>query len=136
MVTQFKLILTDDLDGSLAERTVRFALDGEHYETELSLENIKRLIGSLGPYVAAARVAPNGKARGKGKRGRKTPGRAVTPPSPGRAAETVLAAPDVSADTDAIRRWAQAERPDLAVKDRGRVPATAVAAYNAARGLQ
>ena len=33
----------------------------------------------------------------------------------------MLAAPDVSVDNEAIRRWAQAERPDLEVKDRGRV---------------
>lgn len=135
MATITEIILIDDLDGSLAERTVRLALDGEHYETELSLANIKRLVGSLGPYVAAARVVtPDGNR--KSKRGRKTPGRTATPPPSGRAAETVLARPDVHARNDAIRRWAQDQRPDLGVKDHGRVPATAVAAYNAARSLQ
>ena len=134
MATRIETLLIDDLDGGPAERTVRLALDGQDYETELSVPNLLRLTTSLAPFIAAARVVtPNGQR--KGKRGRKTPGRAVTPPSPGRAAATVLAAPDVSADTDAIRRWAQAERPDLGVKDRGRVSASAVAAYNAARGL-
>jgi hypothetical protein len=136
MATITEIILTDDLDGSLAERTVRFALDGQDYETELSAENLDQLEESLGKYIAAARVVPDRRPRGKIKRGRKTPGRAVTPPPSGRAAETVLARPDVSADRDAIRRWAQAERPDLGVKDRGRIPAPAIAAFNAARGLQ
>ena len=135
MVTRTEIILTDDLDGGPAERTVRLALDGQDYETELGAAHIAQLEDGLAPFIAAARVVtPNGQR--KGKRGRKTPGRAVTPPSPGRAAATVLAAPDVSVDNDAIRRWAQAERPDLGVKDRGRIPASAVAAYNAARGLQ
>lgn len=127
MATQTEIILTDDLDGSPAERTIRFALDGEHYETELSAANLARLADGLSPYIGAARVVPGGTARGK----RKTPGRAVTPPPSGRAA--VLARP---AHNEAIRRWAQAERPDLGVKDRGRIPAPAVAAYNAARGLE
>jgi hypothetical protein len=136
MATITEIILTDDLDGSLAERTVRFALDGQDYETELSAENLELLEESLGKYIAAARVVPDRPARRKGKGGRKTPGRAVAPPPPGRAAETVLARPDVAADNDAIRRWAQAERPDLGVKDRGRIPGPAIAAFNAARGLQ
>jgi hypothetical protein len=136
MATKIQTLLIDDLDGGPAERTVRFALDGQDYETELSVPHLLELTQSLSPYIGAARTVANGNGRGKGKRGRKTPGRAVPPPSPGRAPETVLAAPDVHVDRDAIRTWAQAERPDLEVKDRGRVSAAAVAAYNAARGLQ
>ena len=126
MATRTEIILTDDLDGGPAERTVRLALDGQDYETELGAAHIAQLEDGLAPFIAAARVVPNGNARGK--RGRKTPGRA--------APATVLAAPDVSVDNEAIRRWAQAERPDLGVKDRGRVPSAATAAYNAARGLE
>jgi hypothetical protein len=136
MATKIRTLLIDDLDGSPAERTVRFALDGQDYETELSVPHLLELTESLGKYIGAARIVANGHARGRGKRGRKTPGRAVTPPSPGRAPETVLAAPDMHVDRDAIRQWAQANRPDLDVKARGRVSAAAVSAYNAARGLQ
>jgi nucleoid-associated protein Lsr2 len=133
VATITEIILEDDIDGSPAERTVRFAIDGEQYETELSAENLERLTASLARYIDAARVlVPNGKARGK----RRTPGRAVTPPPSGRAAATVLARPDMSASNDAIRKWAQVNRPDLGVKDRGRVSVAAVAAYNAARGLK
>jgi hypothetical protein len=135
MATKIQTLLIDDLDGTPAERTVRFALDGEHYETELNVSHLLHLTESLGKYIAAARIMPNGNAR-RGKRGRKTPGRAVTPPSPGRAAETVLARPDLAAHREAIREWAQANRPDLEVKARGRVSAAAISAYNAARGLQ
>lgn len=135
MATRIETLLIDDLDGGPAERTVRLALDGQDYETELGAAHIAQLEDGLAPFIAAARVVtPNGQR--KGKRGRKTPGRAATPPSPGRAAETVPARPDVAAHREAVRAWAQAERPDLGVKDRGRIPATAVAAYNAARGLQ
>ena len=136
MATRIETLLIDDLDGGPAERTVRLALDGQDYETELGAAHIAQLEDGLAPFIAAARVVtPNGQR--KGKRGRRTPGRAVTPPPSGRAAPaTVLARPDIAAHREAIRAWAQAERPDLGVKDRGRIPSAAVAAYNAARGLQ
>lgn len=134
MATVTKIILTDDLDGTPAEGTTRFALDGSAYEIELNEANAARLRQILEPYRVAARPAGNHQGR-RGKRStRKAPGRAVSPPPSGRV--TVLAAPDVSVDRDVIRRWAQANRPDLEVKDRGRVSAAAVEAYNAARGLQ
>ena len=64
MATRIETLLIDDLDGGPAERTVRLALDGQDYETELSVPNLLRLTTSLAPFIAAARVVtPNGNAR-------------------------------------------------------------------------
>ena len=48
-------ILTDDLDGSTADRTVSFAWEGTSYEIELSKSNIRALEKALKPYVEKAR---------------------------------------------------------------------------------
>ena len=46
---------TDDLDGGKAVETVFFALDGAHYEIDLSARNAKALRKAFGEFVAAAR---------------------------------------------------------------------------------
>jgi hypothetical protein len=46
----------DDLDGSIsADETVRFAIDGEDYEIDLSAVHAAELRYSLNIYVGAAR---------------------------------------------------------------------------------
>ena len=47
--------LTDDLDGSDAEETISFALDGSNYEIDLNIKNAAALRKALDKYVAAAR---------------------------------------------------------------------------------
>jgi hypothetical protein len=58
--------LTDDLDGSDADETVRFALDGTSYEIDLNAANAAKLRGALEPFVARAvrpgRASRNGAA--------------------------------------------------------------------------
>ena len=39
MAQKVKIILEDDFTGGPAEQTVRFGLDGTHYEMDLSTEN-------------------------------------------------------------------------------------------------
>jgi hypothetical protein len=63
------VLLVDDLDGSAAEHTITFGLDGQAYEIDLSAPNADQLRGTLGRYVEHARRAANGKPNGK--RGRK-----------------------------------------------------------------
>ena len=46
--------LIDDLDGSSADTTVRFALDGFGYEIDLSTKNEKELRTKLEPFLTAA----------------------------------------------------------------------------------
>ena len=43
MAQKVQTFLIDDLDGSDAEGTVRFGLDGEQYEIDLSNEHAKEL---------------------------------------------------------------------------------------------
>ncbi len=52
--------LTDDLDGSDAEETVTFAVDGRSYEIDLSSANAAALREALRPFVAKARPGVGG----------------------------------------------------------------------------
>jgi len=99
--------LVDDLDGSEAEETVRFAIDGRDYEIDLSFRNAQELRGALQQYVSA---------------GRRTGTR--RPKSP------IGGSPEASAranDSQQIREWARAR--GLEVSARGRIPAYLRQAY-------
>ena len=50
-------LFIDDLDGSEAEGTVRFGLDGAEYEIDLNAEHAQALRDALARYVGAARRA-------------------------------------------------------------------------------
>jgi hypothetical protein len=56
MAQQRTLVLIDDLDGSQAEHTVAFSLDGQQYEIDLSTQNIQRLYETLAPFTTRART--------------------------------------------------------------------------------
>jgi Lsr2 len=102
--------LIDDLDGSEADGTVRFGLDGTEYEIDLSAGHAQELRGALARYVGAARRAGGG--RRSARAGRRAPVSAVDPIE--------------------VREWAKAQ--GIEVKDRGRVPAELVARFKAATG--
>lgn len=105
--------LIDDLDGdgTLADETVEFALDGKAFEIDLSDVNAKRLREALAEFVAAARKAGSGG-------------------TPARARRVATAA--VSREESAtIRAWAR-ENGWPGVKDRGRIPVEVVEAYRKA----
>jgi hypothetical protein len=106
MATKIAVTLVDDLDGSPAEETVRFGVGGSEYEIDLSKKNAKAFRTGLGPFVEHARKA------GRGTRRR--------PARPSSARER-------SSD---IRAWAKAE--GITISDRGRIPASVVAQYEAA----
>jgi len=55
--------LIDDLDGSEADGTVRFGLDGTEYEIDLSAGHARELRGALARYVGGARRAGGGGRR-------------------------------------------------------------------------
>jgi Lsr2 len=57
MATQTVTSLVDDLDGSTADRTVSFSLDGASYEIDLSKRNATAFEKALAPFVASARKA-------------------------------------------------------------------------------
>lgn len=56
MAQKAQVVLIDDLDGSRAQETVPFGLDGRHYEIDLSAANAKRLRNDLKAYVRKARA--------------------------------------------------------------------------------
>ena len=66
MAKQVITVLTDDLDGSDADRTVEFGLDGVTYTIDLSDKNAGKLRKALEPYVAAAHRMGRGPAGGRG----------------------------------------------------------------------
>src|SRR3954454_23790536 len=59
----------DDIDGSEAERTFTFAVDGTHYEIDLSNDNIKDFHEAIAGFVDSARKVTTS---GPGRRARKT----------------------------------------------------------------
>ncbi len=103
--------LTDDIDGSQAAETVRFAVDGRTYEIDLSTEHAESLRVSLAQFVAAARRA--GPVDASPRRGQHRPGR----PQGG--------------NSSAVRAWAR--KNGVPVSPRGRIPEAVVAQYNSAQ---
>lgn len=57
MAQKVSIVLVDDIDGTDAEETVSFALDGRDYEIDLNSKNAGKLRDALAPYVGHARRA-------------------------------------------------------------------------------
>ena len=104
----------DDIDGSEAERTFTFAVDGSHYEIDLSSQNIKEFHEAIAGFVESARKV---KASGLGRGVRKT--RSSTSGS-GRSREQI----------QAVREWARQQ--GHRINDRGRIPASIQQAFDQA----
>ncbi|HLJ98332.1 MAG TPA: Lsr2 family protein [Streptosporangiaceae bacterium] len=98
----------DDIDGSAAEGTVRFALDGDEYEIDLNARHAAALRKVLAPYVSAGRKAAV--SRRPARRGRREASGGV--------------------NTTEVREWARSQ--GLDVKERGRIPAELVVKFQAA----
>jgi hypothetical protein len=63
MATRIVTELQDDIDGSDATQTVRFAIDGTEYEIDLSERNANRFRESVAEFVGHARTVRGGTAR-------------------------------------------------------------------------
>ena len=107
MARKVQTLYVDDIDGSEAEGTVRFALDGTDYEIDLSAAHSQALRNSLQTFIAHARKV-GGARRASRRRGA------------------------TATDTTAVRAWARGQGIDI--KERGRVPADVVARYREATG--
>ena len=57
-----RCLFIDDLDGSAAEATVRFGLDGTEYEIDLNAGHAAQLREALAAYVRAGRRVSGGSA--------------------------------------------------------------------------
>ena len=111
MAQKIQTLFIDDIDGSEAEGTIRFALDSTEYEIDLNADNSSALRDALATYIAHAR-----KLRGAARNAPRGAGR--------RSASSV--------DTVATRAWAREQGIDI--KERGRVPASVVVQYREATG--
>lgn len=65
-------ILEDDLDGSDADETVMFALDGTAYEIDLTDKHASDLRSALRPYIEAGRKVSS-RMKGRSTRAGKSP---------------------------------------------------------------
>ena len=113
MAKQTITVLTDDLDGGDADRTIEFGLDGVNYTIDLSEKNAGKFRKALDPYLAvASRV---GRTSGGGR----IASRAVRPARANRD------------QNQAIREWAG--KNGYEVSERGRIPGSIVEAFHSQR---
>jgi hypothetical protein len=109
MAQKVQTLYVDDLDGSDAEGTVRFGLDGAQYEIDLNAVHASELRNALAPYLHAGRKVPSPARRAGRKRGK---------------------AAVKEAGSHEVRDWARTN--GLEVKSRGRVPADVMAKFRTA----
>ena len=108
--------LIDDLDGGEAHETVKFELDGQTYEIDLSTKNASKLRNAISPYLeTATRVSGRGAGGYRSAFGR------------GRASAAVE-----RDQNRAIRTWAQ--RKGLDVAPRGRIKQSIIEQYQREAG--
>jgi hypothetical protein len=96
--------MTDDLDGSKADTTVRFAVDGTAYEIDLSKKNAAKIRRDFGRYIEYARKATDRRRPGRPRRDRH--------------------------HSPAVREWAKQH--GIQVSERGRIPASVASQYEKA----
>lgn len=65
MARTMKVVLTDDIDGTPADETLEFALDGTDYEIELNSDNAAKFREALEPYISKARRVSGSRASKK-----------------------------------------------------------------------
>jgi Lsr2 len=108
VITEF----IDDIDGSPAERTFTFAVDGTNYEIDLSAQNIAEFKSAIGRFIESAR-----KVRGS---------------SSGRRARSAGAHDGRQSreQTQAVRQWARQHGHNIS--NRGRIPASIQQAFDQA----
>ena len=108
MAQKVNIVLVDDLDGSEADETVTFGLDGTTYEIDLNDSNAAALREALSGYVGHAR-----KVTGGARRGRKASNASAS-----------------GTNTKDVREWAKSQ--GMEVSERGRISADVQQAYDAA----
>jgi hypothetical protein len=112
MAQRTHVLLIDDLDGSSAEETMTFGLDGAAYEIDLSAANAGVLRKALAEYVIRGR-------------------RVSTSPAGSRRRSAARSAPGARAlDIAVVRSWARDN--GYAINGRGRIAAEILDAYAAA----
>lgn len=103
MAKKTHIELVDDIDGSKADETIAFSIDGAHYEIDLSAENAEKIRAEIGEWAEKGTRVARKKAR-----------RASAPSSS-------------SEENARIRQWAKDN--GYEVGDRGRISAEIRQAY-------
>jgi Lsr2 len=111
MAQRTQVVFTDDIDGSEADTTIRFAVDGAASEIDLSAVHAGEFRKAVQPFIDAAR-----KAGGSGASRRAGTSRASSRPS--------------GPSPSDVRAWAKDQ--GIEVKDKGRVPAELIVRFQAA----
>ncbi|MEN3309434.1 MAG: hypothetical protein V7603_5636 [Micromonosporaceae bacterium] len=114
MARKVQVHLLDDIDGSQADETLKFALDGTNYEIDLSSKHADKLRSVLDRYVKSARRVGRSHAVPTGR------GRGGAPTRSDRA------------QNQAIRDWAR--RKGIELSNRGRIPRNIVEQYEVEAG--
>jgi hypothetical protein len=104
MASRTIVLLEDDVDGTEADETIEFGIDGTTYAIDLSDSNAKKLRGALDGYISKAR-----KVSGKRSTSRKA---------------------SYGVDLKAVRAWAASHGIELS--SRGRVPTSVLQQYRSA----
>ncbi|MEY9211319.1 Lsr2 family protein [Thermobifida halotolerans] len=103
MVRKTVVELVDDLDGSRADETVEFGIDGSVYQIDLSADHAEDLRSVFEAYVRAGRKVTDRSRRRTRARSERT-------------------------DTRAVREWARSR--GIQVSERGRIPQHVLDAYH------
>lgn len=112
MAHRVQVDLVDDLNGEVAQETVRFGVDGTDYEIDLTAENAEKLRSALSEYVGKGRKTRGGR---KGQGGQ----------------QSTSTSRSKREDTQQIRQWAQDNGHNPS--SRGRITQSIVDAYNEAK---
>ena len=112
MARTVKVQLLDDIDGSHADETLAYGLDGVNYEIDLSAQHAEELRAALAKFILKSRRVG---------RGRITASRGRTAGAVGHSER---------AHNQAIRDWAKSQ--GIEVSERGRIPRGVAEQYEAA----
>jgi hypothetical protein len=109
MAQKVSILLVDDIDGTEAEETVTFGLDGTTYEIDLNAKNAQALRDAMAEYVGYARKVTSARRSGTARKS--------APAGGGTSAAE-------------IREWARSN--GFEVPERGRIPGNVRDAFDAA----
>ena len=113
MAQRVQVELVDDLNGEVAQETVRFGVDGTEYEIDLTTENAEKLRSTLSEYADKARKARAGRKQG------------------GQQSTSASSTKSKREDTQKIRQWAEDNGHNPS--SRGRITQSIIDAYNEAQ---
>jgi len=113
MAQKVQVILMDDIDGSDADETLSFSLDGVNYEIDLSSEHATAMRETFATWVGHARRV-----------GARTSGRRSAP----KTSKAAASSSEPTRDTGAVRTWAKEN--GFTVSDRGRISAEVIQAFD------